>query len=160
MSLNRRRFVESASLTLLASAALPTAFAQHISGRKGDPFNPENPDVLANASEENFKPFIGESFAVMKAGQRVDSLTLVEVTAAAPPPSASNAGTAPGLPRVPTPAVTSFSLRFRGLGASILPEGTYTVKNRVLGSFPLFLSATGPATDPRRYTATFTLLVP
>ncbi len=167
MSLTRRRFLESASLTVLASAALPAAFAQSTHGLKDDPFSPEAADVLANASEETFKPLIGESFEVMKGGGRLDTLTLQEVNPAAFKPAASkpraegaSAAESRIAAKAPGQAVNSFALRFHGSGASTLPEGTYTVDNEALGSFPLFLAPTGPDSDPHRYTAYFSLLVP
>jgi len=159
MSLTRRRFIESASLTLLASAALPTAFAQRASGLKDDTFKLEDLTVLESASEERFKPLIGESFAVLQANRRLDSLTLLSVTAAAPPPPASKVLKAGRAARFPAQAVSSFSLRFQGSGASSLAQGTYTLKSDILGSFPLFLVPGGTDVSPHTYTAVFSLLM-
>lgn len=157
MSLSRRRFIESASLTVLASAVLPAAFAQGASRLKDDPFSAENADVLANVSEETFKPFIGDSFDVMNANRLLDTLTLFEVTAAEPAPTPAKASVAGRSSR--TPATTSFSLRFHGSATSTLEQRIYTVENASLGSFPLFLTPGNPEMNPPRYIASFSLLV-
>ncbi len=159
MSLTRRRFLGTASLSALASAALPTVFAQTIAPWKDDPFKLQNLDILANASEETFKPFIGESFAMIQGGRRLDSLTLLAVTPAAPPPSASKSSDAGSPARRSGQTVISFSLSFQGSGAS-QPQGTYTLNKNGLGSFPLFLVPGGPGKAPQTYTAIFSLLVP
>ncbi|MDR3775209.1 MAG: hypothetical protein P4L26_17780 [Terracidiphilus sp.] len=159
MSLTRRRFIGTASLSALASAAFPTVLAQTIAPRKDDPFKQQNLDVLANASEETFKPYIGESFAMVQGGRRLASLTLLAVTPAAPPPSASKSSAAGSPPRRSGQTVRSFSLSFQGSGASE-PQGTYTLNKNSLGSFSLFLVPGGPGKSPQTYTAVFSLLVP
>ena len=159
MSLNRRRFLESASLALLANAALPAAFARRPSGLRDDPFSQENAEVLANASEETFKPFIGETFAVMQGSRRLESLTLLEVTNNEPAPSATRPRTVGRAPRAPEQAVKSFSLHFEGTGRPRLAQRIYAVENNRLGRFPLFLTPGNPEVSPQRYVASFSLLV-
>jgi len=159
MSLTRRRFVEAASLTLLASAARPISFAQSISGAADEPFSAENVASLEGVSEETFKPFIGESFSVHQGNRKLETLTLRSVTSA---PEAKSESKLPTAGRTLKPAeqvVKSFSLRFRTSGTS-LPQGTYILKNERMGSLSLFIVPGGPKMDPRTYTATFSLLAP
>jgi len=158
MSQTRRRFIESASLTLMASTVIPRVFAQSASTRKDDPFSQENSDVLANASEETFKPFIGETFAVMQAGRRLESLTLLDVTRNELAPPATKARAAERAPKPPEQAVKSFSLQFEGTGRPRLAQQIYAVENSRLGRFPLFLTPGNPEVSSQRYVASFSLL--
>jgi hypothetical protein len=157
MSLTRRRFIETASLTLLASSVLPAPFAQSLAGLKNSPFKPENLSVLDGVSVETFKPFIGESFAVTQDGREICSLTLLSVTSAttAPPSTVTRVGI---VPKPSSQLITSFSLRFRGSGAP-LTQDTYTLDSDRLGSFPLFIVPAATGVTAPTYTATFTLLV-
>jgi hypothetical protein len=157
MSLTRRRFVEAASLTLLAGTVRPIAFALRGRGLDAGPFSPENVAVLDEASEETFKPLIGETFSVLQGNRRLEELTLLSVTSAASPNAESR------LPRVGRPSkpseqpVSSFSLRFETSG-NALPQGTYTLRNESMGNFPLFIVPSGPGITPLSYTATFSQL--
>jgi hypothetical protein len=157
MSLTRRRFIEAASLTLLASAARPIAFAQTASGLTDDTFQEKNLAVLDNASEETFKPLVGERFTVMHGKQQLESLTLDSVTTAEEPSSAPKAPRATLSSKPANEATTGFGLHFRGSGKS-LSQGTYTMKNHSLGSFALFIVPGGPGLNPHTYTATFNRL--
>lgn len=162
MALTRRRFIEAASLTLLASAARPAAFAQAASESKDDTFQDENLALLDHASEETFKPYVGDRFVVMNGKQQVESLTLESVRTASEPSSAAQVpraalSTRRAASKVATETVTSFGLHFRGSGKS-LSQGTYTLKNHSLGSFALFIVPGGPAMNPKTYTATFSRL--
>ena len=94
MSLTRRRFVEAASLTLLAGAVRPVSFAQSISGPADDTFSAENVAALEGVSEETFKPFIGESFSIHQGNRKIESLTLRSVTSAPEAASESKLPTA------------------------------------------------------------------
>lgn len=160
MSLTRRRFIETASLSVLATATLPSAFAQRGPGLKDDTFSLENQVALANVTEETFKPLIGESFAVMKGTQRLDSLTLQAVVKPEPSAASTKHALASREPRFPGQTVTSFSLRFQGSRQQPLPQGTYTLKSGSIGSFSLFLAPSDPETNPHGYAALFSLLVP
>jgi len=75
MSVTRRRFVEVASLSLLAGAALPAAFAPDGVGEETEPFSSENLLVLNDASQKTFERFIGERFAIRNAERALGSLT-------------------------------------------------------------------------------------
>ena len=163
MSLTRRRFIEAASLTLLASAARSVAFAQKATGSTDDTFQDKDLAVLENASEETFKPLVGERFTVLHGKQQLESLTLDSVTTAEEPSPASEVprATLSSRPASSSPTketATSFGLHFRGSGKS-LSQGTYTFKNHNLGSFALFIVPGGPEMNPHTYTATFSRLV-
>jgi hypothetical protein len=157
MTLTRRRFIEAASLTLLARAAQPIALARAVARSEKGPFSPENVAVLDKASDEMFKPLIGETFVVLQGYRRLEELTLLSVTSSTAPK------VEPGLPRVDRPsklpkqAVNSFSLRFETSG-SPLRQGTYTLRNDTLGDFPLFIVPSGMGLNQVFYTATFSLL--
>lgn len=159
MSVTRRRFIGAASLTLLASTARPIALAQSISGSDQGTFSAENIAVLDKASEEMFKPLIGESFEVLQGNRRLESLMLVSVTSGATPTVESRLPKAGRPSRSSEQTVNCFSLRFQSSGRS-LGQGTYTVSNESLGSFPLFIVPGGPGMSPKSYTATFSLLAP
>ena len=164
MSLTRRRFLETASLTLVATTALPRAFAQPAGSLKADPFSPENQDFIENASEETFKPLIGESFAVMKGTDQVASLTLLSVAKPAPlaasdkQPSAPVKVLAAPSPRIASAAITGFVLHFKSASRQTLPQATYTLTNRSVGSFALFLTPSDPSLNPQEFAAAFSLL--
>jgi hypothetical protein len=158
MSLTRRRFIEAASLTLLASTARPLALAQSISGSDRGTFCAEDVAVLNSLSEETFQAMIGESFAVLQGNRRLEYLTLLSVTSAATPKLESRLPRAGAPSRLPEQAIHSFSLHFQTSGRS-LGQGTYTLNNESLGSFPLFFVPGGPGMSPNSYTATFSLLV-
>jgi hypothetical protein len=154
MSVTRRRFVEVASLSLLAGAALPAAFAQDGVGEKTEPFSSENLLVLNDASQKTFERFIGERFAIRNAERALGSLTLLSVEAAPPIPAPAKHMVG-RVPKAAPRSLTGFSLRFQGSGGT-LPQGTYTFRNAGLGSFPLFIVPSGPRVTPHTYTAVFT----
>jgi hypothetical protein len=164
MSLTRRRFLETASLTLVATTALPHAFGQRAGSPKADPFSPEKQDFLQNASEETFKPLIGESFAVMQGAAQVATLTLASVDKPSVGAASEKERSTPvkalagPSPRVAPIAITSFALHFTSTSRQTLPQGTYTLTNRSVGSFALFLSPSDPSLNPRGYAAAFSLL--
>jgi hypothetical protein len=159
MSLTRRRFIEAASLTLLASSAPAVAFAQSVSGLKQGTFSAEEVAVLDDISEETFAPLIGESFAVSQGNRRLEPLTLLSVTSAAKPNPPSTLSKARNTLKPPEQTVNCFSLRFKSSGES-LTQGTYTLTNASLGSFPLFIVPGSRETSPHSYTATFNRLAP
>lgn len=157
MSVTRRRFVEVASLSLLAGAALPAAFAQDGAGTKDEAFSSENLLALNDASQKTFERFIGERFAIRNTKQALGSLTLLSVEAAPPAPAPAKHMVG-RVPKASPKSLPGFWLRFQGSGGA-LPQGTYTFRNAGLGSFPLFIVPSGPGVTPHTYTAVFTLLV-
>jgi hypothetical protein len=159
MSLTRRRFIEAASLTLLAGAACPIARAQSLSASDQGTFSAEDVAVLDGVSEETFHALIGERFAVLQANRRLEYMTLLSVASPAAPNLESRLPRAGAPSRPPGQAIHSFSLRFQTTGNS-LGQGTYTFTNESLGSFPLFIVPGGPGMNPKSYTATFSLLAP
>jgi hypothetical protein len=159
MSLTRRRFIQTASLSVLASAACPVAFAQSGFEPKDDLFDPEHLTVFNGVSPQSFESLIGETFAVRDASRPLGSLMLLSVAAGAPVQAATKV---PMVGRVPKPSqrpLTSFSLRFQGSGAA-LEQGTYTLEHETLGSFPLFIVPSGSGAEPPTSTAIFNLLGP
>ncbi len=159
MSLTRRRFIQTASLSVLASAACPAAFAQSKIEPKDDLFSPEHLTVFNGVSQQTFESLIGESFAVSDAGRSLGSLTLLSVAATTPAPDATKLPMVVRLPKPSQESLTGFSLRFQGSGAA-LEQGTYTLEQGTLGSFPLFIVPAGSGVKPPTYTAIFNLLRP
>jgi hypothetical protein len=164
MSLTRRRFLETASLTLVAATAVPRGFAQRAGRLKDDPFSIEKQDFLQNATEETFKPLIGESFALMQGSAQVASLTLLSVAKPAPLTSPGKDQSTPvkvlagPSPRVAAPGINSFVLHFRSSSRETLPQATYTVTNRSVGTFALFLTPSDLSLNSHEYVAAFSLL--
>lgn len=148
MSLSRRHFVQLASLSLLAGAALPSALAQ-----KGDDvtFSPENMAGLEGLTRQSFEPYLREKFSVSLAGKSLGRLTLIEVKDLTSATTALAARGALSQRR----SLSSFALRFQGSGGQ-LPQDTYTLSQAALGSFPLLLVPAAPGANPRTYTAIFT----
>jgi hypothetical protein len=172
MSLTRRRFTQSASLSLLAGAAFPHAFAQsrskNVSKEDSDPFRPENLVAFNGVSMQTFVPLIGEKFAVTADNRSLGSMTLLAVTdlPTAPNPAVKSNAALPKIARpnavglAPRPSfqiVTAFSLQFQGPGAAH-PQGTYTISNASIGSMPLLLVPSGPGVSPSTCTAIFNFL--
>lgn len=161
MPISRRRFVRSAALSALAGAALRTAWAQSGVASQDDTFKAENLVALNGLSMQSFQSLAGESFAVSSGNRALGSMTLLSVTAFALPatPSTKMHVLVVGpVPRTPAQTLSSFSVRFQGSGAA-LPQGTYTLANSSLGSFPLLLVPSGPGSSPNTYTAVFNLLM-
>ena len=77
MSLSRRHFVHLASLSMLAGAALPSAFAQEEAEDKT--FSPENLASFEGVSRQMFEPYVRERFDLSRAGQSLGRLTLIDV---------------------------------------------------------------------------------
>jgi hypothetical protein len=160
MSLTRRRFLETASissLSLFAGTVMPAAFAK--SSQDGGTFSPAGLALLDDASPSTFEPFIGDVFAVNSGARRLGTLTLRSVTVAAPVSKGKNPPAAGGLSNPSPQAVTIFSLRFTG-SAARLPQDTYTLEHSALGKFPLFIVPAGPGANPPTCSAIFCLIKP
>jgi hypothetical protein len=158
MSLTRRRFLETASLSLMASAALPSAFAEESHEPIDDRFSPEHLRTFNAMSAEKFEPLIGDKFAVTASNGARYSWTLVSVTAGTPLAAAATGMHAETkIAMSSQPSVKSFTLRFRGSGDP-LTQDTYTVQHSALGAFPLFLVPGGPEANPPMYSAVFAVL--
>jgi hypothetical protein len=151
MSVTRRNFLSRATVTMLAGAVLPRVFAQ--SGSE----SPASSSFFDNISTETFKPFIGNKFRVALNGRSLGSITLIAVTQMpAPKPVTISAGAGSSSS---APTLETFTLRFRGSGAT-LPQETYTLSQLSLGSFPLLLVPGSPGGSSPTYTAVFNLLKP
>jgi hypothetical protein len=145
MAVTRRRFLETASLAVLAGAAVPSTLAQSASALKNDPFRDQNLALFNGVSEETFKPYMGERFALEQGGRQVGSLTLVSIT--------TQAGAQPSSAK----GIKSFAVHLSGSGA-MLPQGTYTLSHESMGTISLFLVPAGKGANHPTYTATFSLL--
>lgn len=160
MSLTRRRFVQAATLSLLAKSALTSAFAEVSSATTEPTFAPENLTALNGVSTKTFESLIGEAFTASSGHRSMGSLTLLSVTEIAPTKASAAKPRMAG--RVPQPAqqsLTGFTLRFEGLG-SAMPQGTYLLRNASVGIIPLFLVPSHAGAGPATYTAVFNFLNP
>ncbi len=101
--------------------------------------------MLEDLSVETFRPLVGEPFL---AGQPTGplELTLVE---------ASSTGEGPGVEVAGRPLRAPFSLIFAGPMRPILPQHTYAIQHRVLGTLELFIVPIGPEGGQMRYQAVF-----
>ena len=158
MSLTRRRFVQAATLSLLARTA--PAFAE-VSPETTDPtFAPENLTALTGVSIKTFEPLIGETFIASSGHHSMGSLTLLSVSGVAPTKTpAAKPRMAGRLPQPSQQSLTGFTLRFQGLAAA-MPQDTYLLRNASVGSIPLLLVPSHAGPGPATYTAVFNLLNP
>jgi hypothetical protein len=156
MSLSRRQFVYVASLSMLASAASSTVFAEDEAGAASETFSEEGVATLGRLSVHHFEWLIGERFSISLDGRPLGKLTLIEATATEPPKPSHAPRLVGGLAlSVQERALTGFSLRFQGAGGR-LPQDTYTFQQGGLGSFPLFIVPEGPGSNRTTYLAIFT----
>jgi len=151
MSLTRRRFIETGSISLLASAALPKMFALSASDSR---FSAEDIVVLDSVSQQTFTRLIGESFAVSLNGASKGSLTLIAVTSASSTLTTPKTRQAASVSSLLSPAPAGYSIRFQRSGSPLTQE-TYTLHNDGIGTFPLFIVPAGPGAAPDTYTAIF-----
>ncbi len=154
MSLSRRHFVHLASLSMLAGAALPSAFAQEEAEDKT--FSPENLASFEGVSRQMFEPYVRERFDLSRAGQSLGRLTLIDVRDMTSGATEPTSGEARGLALQRGRALTSFALQFQGSGGQ-LPQETYVLEQRALGKFPLLLVPAAPGAETLTYTAIFTM---
>jgi hypothetical protein len=96
---------------------------------------------LGELSLETFRGRLDEPFRIHTSDDVALDVALAEASALAEQPLPGG--------RVP------FSLVFRGSGGAVLPQGTYRVRNEVLGSLELFLVPLEPDADGARYQAIF-----
>lgn len=157
MSLSRRQFVYVGSLSVVATSAIPSLFAQDEAHAASETFTDEGSATLATLSLGDFEGLIGERFSISLAGRSLGKLTLIAATATDPfkpslMPRVAGQVTEP----VPGRAVEGFSLRFQGAGGT-LPQDTYLMEESSLGAFPLFIVPEGPGGSKRpTYLAVFT----
>jgi hypothetical protein len=154
MSLSRRHFVHLTSLSLLAGAVLPCAFAEE-EGEE-ETFSPENLAGFDGISRQTFEPYVRERFAISRAGRSLGRVTLIEVTEMTPGATGSGSQGVKGLALAKGQALTSFALRFQGSGGQ-LPQETYVLSQPALGKLPLLLVPAAPGADSLTYTAIFTM---
>jgi hypothetical protein len=158
MSLTRRRFVQAATLSLLARTTLPGALAEGRPVIEDPTFGPENLTALTDVSLKTFEPLIGETFTASSGHHSLGSLRLLSVSEVAPTNALATKPRMVG--RVPQPSqqsLTGFTLRFQGSGAA-MPQGTYLLRNASVGSIPLLLVPSHAGAGPATYTAVFNFL--
>jgi hypothetical protein len=167
MSLTRRNFIETGSLSLLATFAAPSLLAENAPLRsvmqvEEARFSPESTAQLESTNELAFTRCIGESFSVSFNGAPLGSLTLISVgtlstaVTATLTPSTLRSSLAVRKPVTPLKSVVAYSVRFQGSGQH-LPQETYTFHLDAMGTFPLFIVPASPEANPDTYTAIFNL---
>jgi len=143
MSLSRRQFVYVASLSVLATSASPSLFAQDEAEEAREIFTEEGSAALGNISLRDFEWLIGERFSISLPGQKLGKLTLVEATVLDPiKPSSMTRTVGQVAKQAPSVALTGFWLRFQGAGGT-LPQDSYIMQQGGLGTFPLFIVPAG-----------------
>ena len=145
MSVNRRSFLKSGSLSAL-TAAIGLVYAAPALGQVNPkrklsapkrtpapriPFGAEQ-SPLFYFTQETFQPYIGCVF-IAHAGRKSVSMTLVEVTEYTPKASSK-------LSRGVVVPTNSFGLTFTSAGQLTDLTSIYTIQHGALGEFPLFLT--------------------
>jgi len=157
MSITRRRFIETASLSLLASATLPAAFAQSNAVLEDVTFSQERLTIFSGVTAKFFQHLVGESFAVSSKGRPLGTLKLLSITT---PETTQGAKKLAMVGRVPTTVqqtLTSFLMQFQGSGTA-LAQGTYTMRSAGTGIFALFVVPGDSGVTGPTYTAVVNLL--
>lgn len=150
MNLSRRRAIQLASMSAIATAA-GSAFAAG-AAQSEKIFSDQNLTLYANMSAATFQPWVDTDFTLSSQRRGIDTLVLKSVsdlTALAPP--ASDAASRVKEASTGTP-VTGFMLKFQGRGPA-QPQDTYVLTNHALGSFSAFLVPAGSGRP--EYTAIF-----
>ena len=158
MSLTRRCFLQSATLTMLGCAVLPASLAESQASSQCETFRPESLVAFNGISQQTFERLLGERFAVSSGGHSLGAMTLISVTELVPHKSAAKNPRMVGrVSQASSPHFTGFALRFQGTGPA-LSQGTYTMQNPSVGELPLLLVPSGPGATPDTYTAIFGFL--
>jgi hypothetical protein len=158
MSVTRRGFLQSATLTMLGGAVLPASLSLSQASSQGQIFRPESLVGFNGISQHTFERLVGERFTVSSGVHSLGAMTLISVTALAPHNSAAKTLRMVGrLPQPSSQHFTGFAVRFRGT-APALSQGTYTLRNPSVGELPLLLVPAGPGATPDTYTAVFGFL--
>jgi hypothetical protein len=162
MNLTRRLILRNAAFSAIAANLYPVAFAQkHLIGQD-EAFNDENLATLDGLSMQSFEAWIGSSFHASLNRKPMGALTLLSVedmsakTSDAPASGVLAGPTGQILPPGREPAA-NFSLHFRS-SEVVFAQDTYLLSHDWLGTFPLFLVPSGPATRRPTCTAVFNQL--
>jgi hypothetical protein len=133
MTISRRKFTQQAGLAIVAAGvagSAGTAFSQSL--RSGDlfPLSAESfADPVMNFRSEIFFPYVGTIFNLYQDGARQNSLRLTEVFVGdQKDPGRTKADGA------------CFSLLFRSISRTNLPENIYDFDHASLGKFSLFIA--------------------
>jgi hypothetical protein len=155
MSVTRRGFLQSATLTMLGGAVLPASHSESQASSQGETFRPESLVAFNGISQQTFQRLVGERFTVSSGVRTLGAMTLISVTDLAPhKPAAKNPRMVGRLPQPSSQHFTGFAVRFKGT-APALSQGTYTLRNPSVGELPLLLVPAGPGATPNTYTAVF-----
>jgi hypothetical protein len=155
MSVTRRCFLQSATLTMLGGAVLPASLSESRASGQRQTFRPESLVGFNGISQHTFERLVGERFAVSSGVHSLGAMTLISVTDLAPHKSAAkNLRMVGRLPQPSSQHFTGFAVRFQGTGSE-LAQGTYTLRNPSVGELPLLLVPAGPGATPHTYTAVF-----
>ncbi len=156
MSVTRRGFLQSATLTMLGGAVLPASLSQSRASSQREIFRPESLVAFNGISQQTFQRLVGQRFTVSSGGHSLGAMTLISVTDLAPQhkPAANNVRVVGRLPQPSSRHFTGFAVRFQG-PAPALSQGTYTLRNPSVGELPLLLVPAGPGATSHTYTAIF-----
>ena len=155
MSVTRRCFLQSATLTMLSGAVLPASLSESQASSQGETFRPESLVAFSGISQRTFQRLVGERFAVSSGVHSLGAMTLISVTELTPHKSAAKSPRMVGrLPKPSSQHFTGFAVRFQGTGSE-LSQGIYTLRNPSVGELPLLLVPSGPGLTPHTYTAVF-----
>lgn len=155
MSVTRRCFLQSATLTMLGGAVLPASLSESQASSQGETFRPESLVAFSGISQRIFQRLVGERFAVSSGVHSLGAMTLISVTELIPHKSAAKSLRMVGrLPQPSSQHFTGFAVRFQGTGSE-LSQGIYTLRNPSAGVLPLLLVPAGPGATPNTYTAVF-----
>jgi len=156
MSLTRRLFVRSATLSVLAGAAMPAVRALPLNSDDDDAG--DNSAVFSPGMLAVFEHLVGEKFAISRSGRRLGRLTLISAQAfQTPAPARNNVRMVGQVPTAKSRSLVGFNLRFQGSGG-LLPQDTYLLEHASLGNFRLLLVPAAPEATPHTYTAVFNFL--
>jgi hypothetical protein len=158
MSVSRRKFMKSGTLTALSAGLTLSSFGLGFAqkSKQGGPavdrkLPIKDRDPLGYYTFETFEPYIGSIFQAPNALGKMVSLTLVSVTAYQPRAKTK-------LATRTAPASDSFSLTFKA--SKRLPQFTsiHKVSHPALGKFDLFLKPYEAADGTIYYEAVFNRL--
>ena len=148
MQLSRRRAIQLASMSALATAA-GTSFAAQAS----KVFSDQNLALYGgNLSVATFEPWVDSEFVLTSPTGATDKLLLKSVRDLATLAPSATGATQPAKGSLPAPHVTGFMLSFQGTGKA-LPQNTYVLSNIGIGDFAAFLVPAGNGQP--KYTAVF-----
>lgn len=149
MKLSRRRAIQLASMSALATAAGSVFAASSTSDKI---FSDQNLSLYGNMSAATFEHWVGTDFVLSGQKGAGDTLVLKSVSDLSTLAPATSATTPQAKGSSSGARVNGFMLEFQGSGAA-LPQNTYVLTNHAVGSFSAFLVPAGSGQP--KYTAVF-----